>query len=146
MFGIDLLALPELKITRHPHGPPATNNSITTTPTIMTTVLSSLLPKPKYTGEDEDIPQHAKPKGPRVVGAGILDESQVVLRVSQSFRRPPKSILIVCRGVVHHRMEIVVVGGRVQQKTLVMAALFQRFPTRSIHSTWEGRRLPVRTP
>jgi SNW domain-containing protein 1 len=40
------------------------------------------LPKPKYTGEDEEIPAHAQPRGPRVVGAGALDETQVVLRVS----------------------------------------------------------------
>lgn len=40
------------------------------------------LPKPKYTGENEDLPQHAQPRGPRVVGADQLDESQVVLRVS----------------------------------------------------------------
>lgn len=40
------------------------------------------LPKPKYTGENEDLPQHAQPRGPRVVGADQLDETQVVLRVS----------------------------------------------------------------
>ncbi|KAJ5795176.1 hypothetical protein N7457_001775 [Penicillium paradoxum] len=38
------------------------------------------LPKPKYTGEDEELPQHAQPRGPRVVGADQLDETQVVLR------------------------------------------------------------------
>ncbi|EPS34487.1 hypothetical protein PDE_09451 [Penicillium oxalicum 114-2] len=38
------------------------------------------LPKPKYTGEEEDLPQHAQPRGPRIVGAGQLDETQVVLR------------------------------------------------------------------
>lgn len=42
------------------------------------------LPKPKYTGEEEEIPQHAQPRGPRVVGADQLDETQVVLRVSCS--------------------------------------------------------------
>jgi hypothetical protein len=40
------------------------------------------LPKPKYTGEEEELPQHAQPRGPRVVGADQLDETQVVLRVS----------------------------------------------------------------
>lgn len=44
--------------------------------------LASVLPQPKYTGEDEDVPQHVKSKGARVVGAGTLDESQIVLRVS----------------------------------------------------------------
>ena len=40
------------------------------------------LPKPKYTGEEEEVPQHAQTRGPRVVGADQLDETQVVLRVS----------------------------------------------------------------
>jgi hypothetical protein len=40
------------------------------------------LPKPKYTGEEEELPKHAQPRGPRVVGADQLDETQVVLRVS----------------------------------------------------------------
>jgi SNW domain-containing protein 1 len=51
----------------------------------MASVASGLfksLPKPKYTGEDEELPAHAQPRGPRVVGAGALDETQVVLRVS----------------------------------------------------------------
>lgn len=43
------------------------------------------LPKPKYTGEEEELPQHAQPRGPRVVGADQLDETQVVLRVSLLF-------------------------------------------------------------
>ncbi|EEH49637.1 pre-mRNA-processing protein 45 [Paracoccidioides brasiliensis Pb18] len=40
------------------------------------------LPKPKYTGEDEELPPHAQPKGPRIVGPGAVNESQVVLRVA----------------------------------------------------------------
>lgn len=47
------------------------------------TSLSTALPKPKYTGENEDLPQHTQQKGPRVVGANAIDESQVVLRVSR---------------------------------------------------------------
>ncbi|CAG8973161.1 hypothetical protein HYALB_00008753 [Hymenoscyphus albidus] len=42
--------------------------------------LAQALPKPKYTGEEEDIPQHAQQRGPRIVGAGTLDDSQIVLR------------------------------------------------------------------
>lgn len=42
--------------------------------------LSRALPKPKYTGEDEDLPAHAQPRGPRVVGAGEIDQTQVVLK------------------------------------------------------------------
>lgn len=43
------------------------------------------LPKPKHSGEGEELPQHAQPRGPRVVGADQLDETQVVLRVSCLF-------------------------------------------------------------
>ncbi|PYH45771.1 SKIP/SNW domain-containing protein [Aspergillus saccharolyticus JOP 1030-1] len=42
--------------------------------------LFKALPKPKYTGEEEELPQHAQPRGPRVVGPGQLDETQIVLR------------------------------------------------------------------
>jgi SNW domain-containing protein 1 len=51
----------------------------------MTTVKGSLLsalPKPKYTGEEEEIPQHAQQRGPRILGAGALDDTQIVLKVS----------------------------------------------------------------
>lgn len=44
--------------------------------------LATALPKPKYTGEEEEIPQHAQQRGPRIVGAGQIDESQIVLRRS----------------------------------------------------------------
>lgn len=46
----------------------------------MSTGLFASLPKPKYTGEHEDVPLHAQPKGPRVVGPGAIDESQIVLK------------------------------------------------------------------
>jgi len=48
----------------------------------MATGLFASLPKPKYTGEHEEVPLHAQPKGPRVVGPGVIDESQIVLKVS----------------------------------------------------------------
>lgn len=51
----------------------------------MTSIAEGLfksLPKPKYTGENEELPSHAQPRGPRIVGADAIDESQVVLRVS----------------------------------------------------------------
>jgi SNW domain-containing protein 1 len=47
----------------------------------MATGLFASLPKPKYTGEHEDVPLHAQPKGPRIVGPGVVDESQIVLKV-----------------------------------------------------------------
>ncbi|KAI2608874.1 SKIP/SNW domain-containing protein [Hypoxylon fragiforme] len=46
----------------------------------MAASLAAALPKPKYTGEDEDIPTHAQQRGPRIVGADQIDESQIVLR------------------------------------------------------------------
>lgn len=58
----------------------------------MTSIAEGLfksLPKPKYTGEGEEIPQHAQPRGPRVLGPGQLDETQVVLRVSSEERHDP---------------------------------------------------------
>ncbi|KAF4120572.1 SNW domain-containing protein 1 [Geosmithia morbida] len=51
----------------------------------MASIASSLqaaLPKPKYTGEEEQVPRHAQQRGPRIVGAGQLDETQVVLKRS----------------------------------------------------------------
>ena len=51
----------------------------------MASIAASLtrdLPKPKYTGEEEDIPLHAQQRGPRIVGAGTLDDTQLVLKVS----------------------------------------------------------------
>lgn len=45
--------------------------------------LARALPTPKYTGEEEEIPQHAQQRGPRIVGAGTLDETQIVLKVGR---------------------------------------------------------------
>jgi SNW domain-containing protein 1 len=45
--------------------------------------LSRALPKPKYTGEEEEIPLHAQQRGPRILGAGALDDTQIVLKVDQ---------------------------------------------------------------
>jgi hypothetical protein len=53
----------------------------------MATSLSRALPKPKYTGEDEELPTHTQSRGPRVVGAGVIDESQIVLKVSTGYSR-----------------------------------------------------------
>jgi hypothetical protein len=60
-------------------------NTTSISPIRMTSVAAGLLrslPKPKYTGEDEELPSHAQPRGPKVLGAGSLDETQVVVRVS----------------------------------------------------------------
>ena len=55
-----------------------------TTVADMTTSLTRALPKPKYTGENEELPSHTHSKGPRILGAGALDETQVVLKVSSN--------------------------------------------------------------
>lgn len=55
----------------------------------MTSIAASLagsLPKPTYTGEHEDAPTHTHSKGPRVLGAGAFDDTQLVLKVSHSRR------------------------------------------------------------
>ncbi|KJZ70748.1 Pre-mRNA-processing protein 45 [Hirsutella minnesotensis 3608] len=49
----------------------------------MTSIAASLqasLPKPKYTGEDEEEASRTQNRGPRIIGAGQLDETQVVLK------------------------------------------------------------------
>lgn len=49
--------------------------------TSIATSLSRALPKPKYTGENEELPIHTQSKGPRILGAGSLDETQIVIKV-----------------------------------------------------------------
>ncbi|KAF1822870.1 uncharacterized protein K489DRAFT_409979 [Dissoconium aciculare CBS 342.82] len=44
--------------------------------------LAGSLPKPRYTGEEEDAPLHAQLKGPRVVDARELDSTQLVVKQS----------------------------------------------------------------
>lgn len=44
--------------------------------------LFSSLPKPKYTGEDEEAPAHAQPRGPRIVGASAPEANQLTLKRS----------------------------------------------------------------
>ncbi|KAI0999487.1 Pre-mRNA-processing protein 45 [Podosphaera aphanis] len=44
--------------------------------------LARVLPIPKYTSEEEEIPAYAQQRGPRVLGAGVLDESQIVVKKS----------------------------------------------------------------
>jgi SNW domain-containing protein 1 len=65
----------------------------------MTSIAASLsraLPKPKYTGEEEDIPHHAQQRGPRILGAGSLDDSQIVLKVGQLCPSKSQGVANVC--------------------------------------------------
>ena len=50
--------------------------------TSVATSLAKALPKPNYTGDHEELPSLSR--GPRIVGPGSLDETQVVLKVSSS--------------------------------------------------------------
>jgi len=52
--------------------------------TSIATSLAKALPKPKYTGEHEELPTHAQSRGPRIVGPGALDETQIVLKARQA--------------------------------------------------------------
>ena len=63
----------------------------------ITTSLSRALPKPKYYGENEEIPSHAQSKGPRVLGAGLLDETQMVLKVRIPVDQHMSGLLIGCQ-------------------------------------------------
>ena len=49
--------------------------------TSIETSLARALPKPKYTGEFEELPTHTQSKGPRILGAGALDDTEVILKV-----------------------------------------------------------------
>ena len=42
--------------------------------------LTRALPKPKYTGNHEELPAHTAIKGPRIVGAGSVDETQIAIK------------------------------------------------------------------
>jgi SNW domain-containing protein 1 len=48
--------------------------------------LSNALPKPKYTGEEEEeLEVRHQGRGPRVIGAGQFDETQLILKVSLAY-------------------------------------------------------------
>jgi hypothetical protein len=109
----------------------------------MASVASGLfksLPKPKYTGEDEEIPSHAQQRGPRVLGAGALDESQIVLRVWQpvsiSYTVYYDILMHVSREPVLRRTATERDGDRERLKILAMAAPFQKFSSHNIRSIW----------
>lgn len=46
----------------------------------LTTSLSKALPKPKYTGEEEDL-VHTQTRGPRILGASAVGDTQLVIKV-----------------------------------------------------------------
>lgn len=53
--------------------------------------LARALPKPKYSSEHEE--QRAQQRGPRIVGADQIDETQIVLKVSYESTTPYLSII-----------------------------------------------------
>lgn len=60
----------------------STSSHATPKMTSMAASLQASLPKPKYTGEDEEAPSRTQQRGPRIVGPGQLDETQIVLKRS----------------------------------------------------------------
>lgn len=108
--------------------------------------LAKALPKPKYTGQDEELAEKASTRGPKVVGAGAIDETQIALRVSsmiESFYIPVLTPLF--RGQAHHHTATVQDGDRDRQKILEMEAHSPRCQSRSILSIWDGRSKQART-
>ncbi|KAL8753389.1 MAG: hypothetical protein Q9184_005435 [Pyrenodesmia sp. 2 TL-2023] len=47
-----------------------------------TTSLARILPKPKYSGEHEELPAYTRSKGPRILGAESVEDTRVVLQRS----------------------------------------------------------------
>ena len=102
--------------------------------TSVATSLSRALPKPKYTGEHEEIPIHAQARGPRIVGAGALDETQVVLKVSIShLPSTRKQLLISYRDPAHHRTESEQDGAPDRSRTMPMEEPSPKFQSHNIH-------------
>ena len=64
-----------------------TSTALTIMATSLATSLETVLPKPRYTAEYEQLPIHTQQKGPRIVGAGAIDETQVTVRVSENPQR-----------------------------------------------------------
>lgn len=112
--------------------------------TSIATSLSRALPKPKYTGEDEELPAHAKGKGPRVLGAGSLEETQLVIKVNTTLCNNMTSLTLL-RGMDPLPMVKDQDGDPAQRRTMAMAARFPKSPLHSIHWTWAAspRRRPT---
>lgn len=96
----------------------------------MTTIASSLakaLPKPRYTGEHEELPTHTTSRVPRVVGS--LDADQVVLKASQTADYHfPSMQLTDYRGQGLHCMGNDQDGAHAPPRTMVTEGPFQRSP------------------
>ncbi|KAH0533135.1 hypothetical protein TsFJ059_001738 [Trichoderma semiorbis] len=60
----------------------STSSHATHKMTSMAASLQASLPKPKYTGEYEEASSRTQQRGPRIVGPGQLDETQIVLKRS----------------------------------------------------------------
>lgn len=66
--------------------------------TSIATSLAKALPQPKYTGEYEELPSHTQSKGTKILGAGVLDETQVVLKVSMDDPTASPSLMCLQRS------------------------------------------------
>lgn len=50
--------------------------------------LAKALPKPQYTGEDEELSSRAQQRGPRILRPDQIDQTQITLRVGLFARQP----------------------------------------------------------
>lgn len=121
--------------SRRPHQP-----FITSIMASLTTSLSRALPKPKYTGEEEELAQ-PQTRGPRILGANAVGDTQLVIKVNPAPFPEEAQLIKMARELVHRLMENERAGGRGTQKTTVMAARSLRSQSRNILLTWaESRR------
>ena len=106
----------------------------------MATTISSFakaLPKPKYTGEEEALPLHTQTKGLKVVGAGALDDTQVVLKVGSKTSASHNETLKFDNSEVDlHPMVTEQDGDPVRRRTMAMEVPFQKYLLHSTRLTW----------
>ena len=109
----------------------------------MATGIFASLPKPKYTGEHEEVPEHAKLKGTRIVGPGVINESEIVLKVGTS---NPYVLEIKANGHLsvqdHLHTDNDQDGDHEAQMTLEMAVLSQKYLWLNTLWTWVAKELP----
>ncbi|KAI0186910.1 hypothetical protein F4808DRAFT_101705 [Astrocystis sublimbata] len=88
----------------------------------MAASLAAALPKPRYTGEDEELPAHAQQRGPRILGPGQMTSRR------SFFAELARPLTNSARA-----------GGRGPMKTSEMGALSPRYLSLNIPCRWERR-------
>lgn len=111
---------------------------------LLFTSLGHTLPKPKYTGEFEELPSHVQSKGPRVLGVGSLEENQVIIKVSYIKLTERRACSHIHSTEDLLRMEHAQDGGQGRPKILVTVEPSQKFLLLSIPWIWAGNHPPPR--